>query len=58
MNVVGIPLAHVPTKKKAHATSFVIFRFFFYQPIQEGECNPSWFFGKFDILLFSRVICP
>jgi len=28
MNVVGIPLAHEPTKKRAHATPFVIFRFF------------------------------
>jgi len=37
MNVVDIPLAHEQTKKRAHATSFVIFRFFFYQPIQEGE---------------------
>lgn len=55
MNVVGIPLAYKPTKKKPHATLFVIF---FSQPIQEGWWNPSWFLQGFHVLYFQGLICP
>lgn len=45
MNVVGIPLDHEPTKKRAHATSFVSFRFFFLSTNSRRRMTPklvSW----------------
>ncbi len=51
MNLVGIPLAHEPTKKRAHATPFVICRFF--SSLNQFKKDDETQVGFFEDLMFS-----